>query len=239
VEQTLFHAERSCAPAGRFTIFSGGKFEYRKGQDLVLCAIKALQVKYKDIYFINAWSNQWGGSTKGMAQSPYIKFEYAGSTWDEFMRRIYAINGMPTDRIITLPLLQQEKIPQVYHRTDIGVFPNRCEGGTNLVMMEYMACGKPVVATFGTGHTDVLRDENAYLLKNLRNVEVADLTGAVIGRWLEPKLEDLIASLEYAYWHREEAHQKGVQAAEDMKQYTWARAAQVVIDALKNLERAV
>ena len=44
-------------------------------------------------------------------------------------------------------------MPQVYQNTDVGIFPSRCEAGTNLVMMEYMACGKPAIATVGTGLT--------------------------------------------------------------------------------------
>ena len=50
-----------------------------------------------------------------------------------------------------LNLLEQEDLAEVMNKTDIGIFPNRVEGGTNLVLMEYLACGKPVIASYGTG----------------------------------------------------------------------------------------
>lgn len=42
-----------------FVIFSGGKFELRKGQDIVMKAVKIMQEKYNDIILINAWYNMW------------------------------------------------------------------------------------------------------------------------------------------------------------------------------------
>jgi hypothetical protein len=39
--------------------------------------------------------------------------------------------------------------------TDCGLFPNRCEGGTNLVAMEYASIGRPIVANALTGHADI------------------------------------------------------------------------------------
>ena len=59
------------------------------------------------------------------------------------------------------PELQRE----LYRNTDVGVFPNRCEGGTNLVLMEYMACGKPVIASCTSGHRDIVSEEMRFLLK--------------------------------------------------------------------------
>jgi hypothetical protein len=35
-------------------------------------------------------------------------------------------------------------LARLCRNTNVGFFPNRCEGGTSLVLMEYMACGRPV-----------------------------------------------------------------------------------------------
>ena len=125
---------------------------------------------------------------------------------------------------------------RAYQLSDLGLFPNRCEGGTNLVMMEYLACGKPVVAAYATGHRDVLTDENAFLLRSLRPVVWRDAQGTVLARWQEPFLDDLVAQVEHAYHHREIAKLKGAQAAAVMRQFTWARAAEVVLRRMREQE---
>ena len=43
----------------KFVIFSGGKFEYRKGQDIVIRAVKVMQERHQDVVLINAWVNAW------------------------------------------------------------------------------------------------------------------------------------------------------------------------------------
>jgi len=58
-----------------FVIFSGGKLEFRKGQDLVIRAVKVLQDRYKDVLLVNSWYNYWPESIGTMASSPYIRFE--------------------------------------------------------------------------------------------------------------------------------------------------------------------
>ena len=42
-------------------------------------------------------------------------------------------------------------------QADLAVFPNRCEGGTNLVAMEAISCGIPTVLSTNSGHLDLMR----------------------------------------------------------------------------------
>jgi glycosyltransferase involved in cell wall biosynthesis len=41
-------------------------------------------------------------------------------------------------------------------RADVAVFPNRCEGGMNLVAMEAIATGVSVILANGTGQADLI-----------------------------------------------------------------------------------
>jgi hypothetical protein len=43
----------------RFKIFSGGKLEFRKGQDLVLLAFRAFAHRHSDVLLGTAWSQPW------------------------------------------------------------------------------------------------------------------------------------------------------------------------------------
>ena len=54
-----------------FVIFSGGKFEFRKGQDIVIKAFRHLQDKYRDVNLITSWFNSWDFSFNTMSMSNY------------------------------------------------------------------------------------------------------------------------------------------------------------------------
>jgi len=215
-----------------FVIFSGGKFELRKGQDLVLKAVKILQEKYEDIVLVNCWYNIWPESMRLMAHSRHIRFEYRDLPWQQLMQHVYAVNGLDGRRIKTFDLVPSEMQREIYRQTDIGVFPNRCEGGTNLVLMEYMACGKPVIASNTSGHTDIVNGENALLLNDLAAYNITGPDNRLIARWQEPSLDELIARLEYAYHHRDVIRALGRRAADDLKAFTWAKSAERLLGLL-------
>ena len=50
-------------------------------------------------------------------------------------------------------------MPHVLHEADVALFPNRAEGGTNLVAMECLASGIPTILSANTGHLDLLRGD--------------------------------------------------------------------------------
>ncbi len=215
-----------------FVIFSGGKFELRKSQDLVLKAIKILQQKYSDIVLVNAWYNMWPQTMELVAHSKHIKFELKGDKWIDKMNHLYEINDIDKSKVLTYELIPNKELREFYKQTDIGLFPNRCEGGTNLVLMEYMACGKPVVGAYTSGHKDVLTEQNSLLLKEMIPHKIF-YDNKLWADWEEPKLEEIIAQIEYAYHNRKEIKKLGKQAGEDMKNFTWADSAKSLINIIK------
>jgi glycosyltransferase involved in cell wall biosynthesis len=214
-----------------FVIFSGGKFEFRKGQDLVLKAVKILMDKHRDILLVNCWYNMWPESMRMMNTSSHITFNYSSNvSWKENMKQLYIDNGLDPKRIITLDIAPNDQLRALYAQTDIGVFPNRCEGGTNLVMMEYMACAKPVIASSTSGHLDIINAHNAFLLKNMRPLNIVNSGKQLIARWEEPSLEELVATIEMAYHQRDVAGRKGRQAGIDLAKFTWERTATTLLE---------
>ena len=108
-----------------------------------------------------------------------------------------------------MPLCQQDELVQLISQSDIGLFPNRVEGGTNLVMMEYMATGLPVIANDSTGQADVLDDEYAFRI-NGGDMELVD---------------QMVDRLEYAYQNRDKIKEMGAKASKAMDAFTWEKMA--------------
>jgi glycosyltransferase involved in cell wall biosynthesis len=189
-----------------FVVLSGGKFEYRKGQDMVIAAMRRFMDQRKDAVLITSWHNPWPQSVASMANSPFIDVS------DPF-------KGLPMDRVIQLPPVPNEKLPAIYQQAHIGLFPNRCEAGTNLVMSEFMACQRPVIASYATGQKDVLGN-GSYLLRN----GSYDPAG-----WFNPPVSDILHQLENAYQHREELINRGALCRQSIEPFTWRDCAAKIV----------
>ena len=50
-------------------------------------------------------------------------------------------HGLPRHTFTVIPFVPPEEMVQFMHRSDVALFPNRAEGGTNLVAMEAIAAG--------------------------------------------------------------------------------------------------
>ncbi|MCR4290734.1 MAG: glycosyltransferase family 4 protein [Candidatus Scalindua sp.] len=232
-----FHSEKEIFK-DNFVIFSGGKFEIRKGQDIVIKAYKVLQDRHKDVMLVNAWFNMWGDSMNTMAASPHIKYEVKSKDYATAMYGILQDNGLDTGRIVTLLPRSNALMSKIYKNTDIGVFPNRCEGGTNLVLMEYMACGKPVIASYNSGHRDVISKDNSIMINNMRPIDI-NKNGTKIAIWDDPDLDETISHLEWAYQHRDQLKSYGTQAGNDLKKLTWKKSAEQFVEIIEGSKHRI
>jgi glycosyltransferase involved in cell wall biosynthesis len=235
IDPTIFHPVEGGREffADRFVVFSGGKFELRKGQDLVIAAFKILQERHDDVLLVTSWFNQWPATMRTMRASPYIRFEPPSGTVEfrTLVEGVLAANGIDASRAIHLGLMQNPLMARVYRNSDVGLFPNRCEGGTNLVLMEYMACGGPAIATFASGHRDVLTDDNSLPLRRLRQATVRDANEPA-KIWHDAELEEIVEKLEWAYQNRGRLAELGARAARDMTRFTWADTARRFLELL-------
>ncbi len=221
IDNSIFYpAEPKDRYKDSFVIYSGGKLEFRKGQDLVIRAVKVMQERYKDVVLVSSWYNSWPASLATMSYSPYIKFEMPEGEYQDAVNHLLVINGIDVNRSITYPPLRNNIMPEVYKNTDIGLFSNRCEGGTNLVMMEYMACGRPVIASNLTGHCDVIDEKYAILAPKKRDIELKK-DNRVIAKWGDPDLDYIIDKLDWAYHNRDALQKMGEEGAKAMSKFTW------------------
>jgi len=219
----------------RFVIFSGGKFEFRKGQDIVLKAFKIFSDKHPDALLVNSWVNLWEFSLNTMAASTLIDFAFDVNDYNSSMNNLYKINGVDPKKVITLSTKTPCHLANIFKNTDIGLFPNRCEGGTNLMLMEYMACGKPVIATAKTGHADIIENGNAFALKCYGQVKNRKGDLSNYSGWVEPDVEEIVACLDAAYDDRELCRQKGKASGSHLSGLTWQKAAEKFYQTAKDV----
>ena len=226
VDSSIFHPHPNSKEylKDAFVVFSGGKFEFRKGQDLVIRAFKVLHDRHPDVMLVTAWHNFWQFSVETMCASPHIRFQPRAGDFRSTIQRVLTDNGVRPDRVITLGPRSNLTMARVYANTDVGLFPNRCEGGTNLVLMEYMACGRPAIASYNSGHKDILTAANSVRIEKMKPLTIR--AGEDVALWDDPDLDEAIEKLEWAYQNRDNLRAIGEQAAADMSRLTWRSAAE-------------
>ena len=210
----------------KFVIFSGGKLEWRKGQDRVVAAFKRFirEGAHEDAVLLTAWYNQFPETMASIGDEGLVRGVPSGKAGG--VEAWLAKNGVPADRVIDMGDSDQARLARAYGRADVGVFPNRVEGGTNLVAMEAMACGMPVVLSNSTGHQDIAGKRDDHRAVHCYAFSATDEDSAV---------DAIVAELNNVYADRVEARRRGANAALFIRRhFSWTVAVQRVITALIN-----
>ena len=188
----------------RFVVFSGGKLEFRKGQDLVLAAFRIFHARHPDSVLVTAWHNPWPKLAGSIAESGLTPTapEIDPATGLLKLQKWAVAHGAPPDAFIDLGFLSRDQIAPLLAECHAAIFPNRCEGATNLVAMEALACGVPSILSDNTGHRDLLSLGAGVRIS--RQYPVDDPQGCRKG-WSESSIEEIVTHLEMLYSNREEA----------------------------------
>ncbi len=196
----------------RFVIFSGGKFELRKGQDIVAAAFEIFVKKHPDAFLIATWHNLWRDEVDLAAwiRSHGISEEYF---W------------VPPPNSSCAPLMRE---------SDVALFPNRCEGGHNFVALECMASGIPTILSANTGHLEIIHPEHPtdLILKSQAAVPCIDGLPTTQG-WGESHVDEVVAALEAVYTQRQIYKDMAVSYSPLISQrHSWAQNALGLQEAL-------
>lgn len=137
--------------------FNCGKWEYRKGHDILL---KCFEKAFNPSDNVELWMVSEN-------VHPYAD----GPEWEKLYK-----NSPMSGKIRIIPRLKSQKnVYYIMGRVDCGVFPSRAEGW-NLGMLELLACGKHVIATDYSGHTQ-------FNQSGVRNIEIDSTEIAKDGIW--------------------------------------------------------
>jgi glycosyltransferase involved in cell wall biosynthesis len=208
--------------ADRFKIFSGGKLEFRKAQDLVLLAFRCFAERHPDALLVTAWHSPWSaGTSHTFAANPDVPLPPLRSdrsidapAWGHAL-------GIAPAQIADLGAVPNQEMPNILRDMDLAVFPNRCEGGTNLVAMECLASGVPTILSANTGHLDLIERTGALALT--KQTPVSARVPGIRGTegWGQSDVDEIVAAMEYAYAQRNLMRERAARAAQAMRELSW------------------
>ena len=160
--------------------FNCGKWEKRKGHDVIIeCFNKAFGPSDD----VELWM---------MCTNPFI-----GDNNKEW-QKLYKESGLG-DKIRLIPRQEHHSdVARLMNMADCGLFPARAEGW-NLELLEMLACGKHVITTNYSAHTEFCDDNNARLIE-VKNLETA-IDGVFFdgkkGMWAELAEQQKDATIEH------------------------------------------
>ncbi len=234
IDADLFfpQAKRGLFP-GRFIIFSGGKFEFRKGQDIVVAAFKQFAARHPEAMLVSAWQSQTVSDPAPFAAAGHISTTPAsdGNGGLDIAGWLQQ-QGLTSQQFIALPFTHQMVMPTILRECDAALFPNRCEGGTNLVAMEAMACGIPVLVAANTGQRDLVDLLGATPLTQQTACAPALDPRATTADWGESSVEECVAGLEKIYQDHQAARAAATATAAKVTAWHWGAQNERLLAAL-------
>lgn len=204
--------------AGRFAIYSGGKLEYRKGQDIVIAAFKAFRSRHPEALLVTAWRSPFLASAASLAEGLVERAPWLAPDGNLDLAGWLASNGIGPDDCVDLGMVAHADLRDALIECDVAIFPNRSEPATNLMAMEAMACGVPTAVSANTGHTDLIDLGDCLSFKEQRPV-----AGVSRRRWGESSVDEIVEVMEQVYRDREAATAMGLAGScTIISRWTWS-----------------
>ena len=153
VDRSIFPTVETPREDGPTIFFNCGKWEVRKGHD-VLCDI-----------FAEALAKDSNMELWMMTTNPFLT-EQQDTEW----KNLYT--SKLGDKVKFIKRVgSHHEVYNIMSKVDCGIFPARTEGW-NLEALELMSCGKSIIISNTSGHTEFCNDENSFLV-DLKEREVA------------------------------------------------------------------
>ena len=207
----------------KFYIFSGGKVEFRKAQDLVLRAFREFSRRHANAVLITAWHSPWpqiSAGFKGTLDAPLELDENRMLN----VKKWVADNGIDPSSVVEIFSTPNQLMPTILREADAALQPSRAEACTNLPVKEAMACGVPVIVGYNTGMKDLVTADNCVPLMTQRPIPPMGAQGT--DGWGESDVDEIVEALEMLYADRHRRSRIGENAARFVRENrTWRRHA--------------
>ncbi len=156
-----------------YRFFNIGKTEVRKGHDVLIECFNRAFEKSDNVELHMKWHN------------PFYNQEQ-NAAW----HNLYKQSKLGDKVIFHPPGESHSSVADLMRSCDCGVFPARAEGW-NLELLESMACGKPVITTNYSAHTEFCTNYNSRL------IEIDELEPAFDGVWFHNQNAQIVVYFYY------------------------------------------
>lgn len=216
VNRDIFNEHNNCSRP-QTVFFNCGKWEIRKGHDLL---IKAFNSAFSQKDNVELWM---------MCENPFIG-EEGNSNWRNHYNRSSLGNKI---RFIPRQGTHRD-VYNIIRQVDCGVFPARSEGW-NLELLECLSCGKTVIATDYSGHSEFLNSRNSLRL-DVENLISArdDIWFFDQGHWAEPNFDQLVTHMKHVHQTKQDGElHLNLEGVETARRFSWANSAQTILSEIK------
>jgi len=201
---------------GPTIFFNCGKWEVRKGHDIL---VEIFNKAFNENDNVELWL---------MCENPFLSKE---ETSDWHSRYFKSKLGK---RVKIIPRLNtQAEVYNIMEIIDCGVFPSRAEGW-NLELLELMSCGKSVITTNYSAHTQFCNKDNAYL------VDIKEKEKAIDNKWFfgqgnwakvgDEQINQFVDYMKYIHALKQNnallPNLSGISTAQE---FTWTNTAEAII----------
>ena len=155
IDPSIFYpARKSGWLPDTFKIYSAGKVEYRKAQDVVLLAFKRFSERHADARLITMWQSPFtdlANGYRGLCEKPL----WLGASGKLDIKRWAYDNGVDPDKVHDVGAVPNFVVPNILREMDVMLAPSRVESCQSLPVLEAMACGVPVIYGRHSGMLDL------------------------------------------------------------------------------------
>ena len=215
VDRTVFFENN--ADTGTETKFINiGKWEFRKGHDVLVEAFeKAFEPSDNvQLYMMN--------------HNPFLNQEQERE-WVDLYK-----NSKMGGQIEILPRVQtHQEVANIIRQMDCGVFPSRAEGW-NLEAIEMLSCGKQLIATDYSAHTEFCTKENSRL------IEIEEKESAYDGIWFHgqgmwaelgsSEVDQLVEHLRDVHKEKQSGKLSNEAGIKTAKEFSWQKTTDIILE---------
>jgi glycosyltransferase involved in cell wall biosynthesis len=213
VDMSIFEPHASNNNTTKF--FNCGKWEIRKGHDVLVD------------WFNDAFTKDDNVELYMMCSNPFLT-EREEQEWINLYKK-----SKLGSKIVIIPRQQtQLEVYNIMKNMDVGIFPSRAEGW-NLELLEIMSCGKTVITTNYSAHTEFCNNKNSFL------IDVPEIEKAFDGKWFHgqghwAKLnnsckDQAIAYMRQSHYSKKSLNQESINTA---KKFTWNHTARRIVNVI-------
>jgi len=146
---------------GRRVIFHPARMCYDKGSHVAIESLVLIRDEFPDVLLVMTGTRQmvdWWGLREGYVRDTMRRIKEAGLEDNVYIK-----------------FFPWQEMPGMYRKAEFCIYPSCFEEPFGLVMLESMACGRPLVVSRAGGMPEVIKDgENGFLVDMHDHYQLAD-----------------------------------------------------------------